>query len=206
MDSHALKTYDIELIKNIIANIGPKHNVHVFGGFVRDHILPASIIDKVEFTKLSEAGYPLTDIDMWARTEKEAREFMDEISERYGYVMSGIGFEADGRISIWTLVSSEPNHPPIEVLLSPFYPVNDSPLNLCSYDGVKIAIHPFANLDYTQFYQCVYDRYQIRKLILQHRYLVFRDYYYATVGSEKRSYYRARLDRLRRRGWSIGIY
>lgn len=196
--------YKFKVIKDMVVNLGPKHNVHVFGGFVRDHIIPEYNGDSFEFTKLAGDDYLFHDIDMWAKSEQDARALIEDFTRKYSYTVQEPDTNVEGYMfNVWTLVPKKPCYPIIQIVVSPHYPVNDSPLNLASYDGTKVSLHPYGNSRYTMFTDPPYTIPEIRRLVLEHSYPVFESYYKDLVMDSTKPVYQMRMERLRRRGWTV---
>lgn len=182
---------DVDVIKRLIAG-GLSHNLEVYGGFVRDHIIPQYTKEDYVFSSLNPE-YTLNDLDFWARTDEDALRFVSWVQSKYQYEIE-TSIEEGHRL--WSLIPVRSDSIlPMDIVSSPDYPNPDSPLNLASYDGREITLHesPFT-ID------------EIKHHVKQRRFLIYTNYYQEIMSDTCRPYYRRRIERFRRSGWVIEQY
>lgn len=102
------------------------HGGKVFGGYVRDTLL---------------LGLPSPDLDFWFTEMVPAQMFMHALYYSHGYRCFQHPSTPAYATAIFFLRSSEPGHPPLDVVISPRFPGGVSPVNLLTFDGTSLTSH-----------------------------------------------------------------
>lgn len=113
-----------------------KHNGKVFGGYVRDVIVP------MKFHKCTTLGVDFNDLDFWFTKQEDADNFVKEMellssddfnqtggTERYPFKVQHHKFNINNSYIC------------VDVVVSDFYPVCDFSVNLLSWDGKDLNVN-----------------------------------------------------------------
>jgi hypothetical protein len=122
-----------------VAKIAYRNGGVIFGGYVRDVIIPRVLL------KAKESSFK--DVDLWFRTQEEADQF---VCEANNYLRKSDYFVSDSYYKfsreVYDVIALDVHIGMIDVIVSKEYPVDDFDVNSFSYDGENIWYNGRGNI------------------------------------------------------------